>query len=195
MADPLLDVLKVWTWGALLTGVALSTCSSGCGYASQPDPWCETHRCEWVDMAFGSEDQDHEGLVEAVAERLSLATGAGISYDSYGVPVRFQPRVEDPKTGKRLCGYTEVARELSGELKSIEIFVATEDTEHCMPIADVVTHEAIHALGRTEHARTGLFSEGGSPGAFLEGASLDALCDAIGWCPLRRAETEPYSMP
>lgn len=183
-------VLFAWLFlgGAILTGCALP---------EPNDPWCEVHRCDWVPLAFSSESPEHEPLVGALAERLSKATGATISYDAFGIPVFFQPEVTDPNTGKLVCGYTRVAWDSTrySNIKSVDVQISTNPPGACMPVGDVLVHEAIHAFGRSEHAASGIFAEGGAREWYLEGESLDALCGAIGGCWARKAETAPWVSP
>lgn len=173
----------LWPWLVLFAWFFILAGLVGCGGPDgEDDPWCETHRCEWVDLAFDP-DPGIEDAAASAAVRLDAATGDGFALDAYGVPVRLVPQTWDAD-GNETCAHTEkVSR--GTELLSLEIHVATDPSfglETCMSPAAVIMHEAIHAFSlRSQHVAEGLFAAHGSLDEKLNGPSLDELCRIGCW--------------
>lgn len=169
--------LVLFAWSFILAGLV------GCGGPDgEDDPWCETHRCEWVDLALDP-DLELEGATARAAARLDAATGNGFAVDTFGVPVIARPQVFDAE-GNEACAHTEKASR-GTELLSVEIHIATDPSfglEHCMSTEATLMHEAIHAFSRkSQHVTEGLFAAHGSLDEKLNGPSLDELCRIGCW--------------
>lgn len=179
-------VEDIWAWIILVAWVFLALGLVGCGGPDgEEDPWCETHRCEWVDLAFDPDPELEEATARAAA-RLDAATGDGFVIDAYGIPVKLMPQTWDGD-GNEACGHAQLVYQAGrvGALLSIEIHVASAPSfglDLCMSAESTIVHEAIHAFSlRSQHVPVGLFSPRGSLDEKLNGASLDELCKIGCW--------------
>lgn len=163
-----------WTFCITFACVFLMLSMIGCS-GSYPDTnmhgqWCLNHTCDYAPGTF-TVDAGDEGIVQSAVNNLNQRAGLGLLVEPFGIPVHFQPEVI--AGGESLCGVTTVGM-IDGEVISLDIFIATEHLEGCVPQWAVVRHEiACHALHPTApHTASGVCSPTSQGTAAIDDVSL-----------------------
>lgn len=138
------------------------------------------------DLTFAP-DGAHDDVIQAAADRLHQATGAGYSVGECGWRVRFEDVVIGEDDGAPLCGETRTTT-VGDEVIGVVIRLSSNPPTGCISTESTLMHEAIHATWRfAQHANKGLFAKEATS-EYLFGESLNILCDALGYCPIREDE-------
>jgi hypothetical protein len=157
-------VLCIDNWG----------CSAGVATYNVAGNWCLDHTCDYAALTFIA-DAGHEGALESAIDNLNQRADLGLFIGAYGVPVHFVPTVVD-QNGESKCGITQIGW-VHGQVISLDIYIATEHLDGCVPQWAVVRHEiACHALHPSaEHTESGVCSAYSTGGIDIDGMSMTAI--------------------
>lgn len=162
----------------ILVALVLCGCSAQMPGYNMFANWCLDHTCDYADGTF-TPDLGHEAEVAVAAGNLNSQTDLDLVVLPGGIPVHFVAAVFD-QDGESVCGITLVGK-LDDEVMSIDISIATEHLDGCLPAWAIVRHEiACHALHPlATHTLTGMCSPTSMGELTIDDVSMEAITQ--GW--------------
>lgn len=161
------------TFACVFLTLSMIACSGAYPGPNMHGQWCATHTCDFAPGTFTA-DPNSEATVESAINNLNQRAGLALYAGPFGVPVHFQPEVI--VDGESLCGVTQVGK-FADEVISLDIYIATEHLDGCVPQWAVVRHEiACHALHPlAEHTASGMCSSTSQGTAAIDDVSMAAI--------------------